>query len=248
MSTNQDINKEMEDENLHKNNNENSTEVIEDEVVEIEEESGPSFIDKFKTWVGKQNKTVVYSVLGLILLIGGYAAYKYLYQLPREEKASAAIYKTEKFYALDSFKIVLKTAPILADKYNGTKAGEIACYMAGTSYLHTGDFKNAIKYLDKADFKDLILKVQTIGLIGDAYAQLKDFDKAKSQYSKAYTKSKISFTAIHWGIKLAQLHEINDDWKKALEVYNALKEKYSDNQKLQDIDKYIGRAEAKAGM
>lgn len=45
--------------------------------------------------------------------------------------------------------------------------------------------------------------------------------------------------------KAARVHEKKNEWKEALEIYENLKKEYSENDGVQDIEKYITRAKAK---
>jgi len=230
--------------------NENEEEQLEYKEQE-ETSSAPSgmslFADRIKRWLNAQNKTLVYVTVAAIVLVVGYLCYYKFYKQPREIEAINAIYKVQGFFELDSFKLVLKEAPKLADKFSGTKGGELAAYMAGTSYLYTGDFKNAIKYLEDVSFNDRIMKAQVIGLLGDAYVENKDLDKGLKQYEKAAKASKTDFASVWWYKKAARVYEKKNEWKKALDIYEIIKKQYKDNDGAMDNDKYIERAKAKIG-
>lgn len=230
-----------------------NNEIVENEdqndYIEQEENSSPSsmslFVDKIKNWLNNQNKTLVYGISGVLILAIGYIAYQYLYKIPREKEGMAAIYVTQEFFDNDSFKIVLKTAPKLADQYSGTKAGELCEYMAGASYLHTGDFKKAVEWLEKVDFNDHVLSVQSIGLLGDAYVENKDLETGLKQYLKAVSKSKNEFSSVWWRRKAAKVYEKKNDWKSALEQYETIKKDFPEDEIAPEIEKYIARAKAK---
>ncbi len=226
-----------------------NNEEIEEQYTEQEESpKGPSassmFVDKIKNWLNGQNKTLVYGVIGVFALTAGILAYQYLYKMPKEEKGLTAIYKAQTLYDLDSFYAVAKMAPKLADEYSGTKAGDLAAYMAGTSFLNTGEYKKAAEYLEKVGFSDKVLSTQVIGLLGDAYVENKDLEKALSQYTKAAKSASNEFTAVWWYRKAARVHEKRDEWQEALDIYNKLKKEYKDAEGNNDIDKFIARAEA----
>lgn len=220
------------------------------EYIEQEENRAPSgvslFVDKIKNWLNGQNKLAVYGIGGVIALILGYGGYKYFYQMPRETEGLAAIYNIQNDFENDSFKLVIKNAPKMADKYSGTKSGELCEYMTGMSYMYTGDFKKALEWLEKVDFDDEIMSVMAIGNIGDCYIELKDLDNGLKYYQKAVSKAKADYTAVHYLMKSAKVYEKKNDWEKALSQYETVKSKYSEDESLvMDIDKYIARAQAK---
>lgn len=238
MSNNEEINEQ---------NEEQLQEIIEQE----ESPKGPSaaslFADKVKNWLNGQNKTVLFGVVGVFVLAIAIFGYQYLYKLPLEKKGLVAIYKTQTLFDVDSFKQVTKMAPKLAEEYSGTKAGNLAAYMAGASFLYTGDYKKAIEYLEDATFEDQIMSVQVIGLLGDAYVENKDLDKGLSYYEKAAKQSKTDFSAVWWYKKAARVCEKKNEWQSALDIYLLLKKDYKESDAIVDIDKYIGRAEAQLG-
>jgi predicted negative regulator of RcsB-dependent stress response len=230
-----------------KENEEEELEYTEQE----ETASAPSgmslFVDRIKRWLNAQNKMLTYGVGAVLVIVIGYLCYMNFYKLPKEKEAIAAIYKVQELFDTDSFKQVLKTAPKLADKFSGTKGGELAAYMAGTSYLYTGDFKKAIKYLEEVDFKDHLMSVQVIGLLGDAYVESKNLDEALKHYLKAAKKAKVEFAIVWWSKKAARVYEKKNEWKKALELYQDIKKNHREDEMAIDIDKYIARAQAKLG-
>ncbi len=234
MSKQDEINEQLEEQ----------IEIIEQE--EVQESTPNATIEKLKNWYKHQNKALVLGIGGLFILILVWFAFKYFYQTPREKRAEIAIYKTQALFDVDSFGLVLKTASKLAKDYSGTKSGNIAAYMAGSSYLYKGDFKNAIKYLSDVSFDDRIMKAQAIGLLGDAYVENNEIDKGLSQYLKAAKSAETEY-AIQWYKKAAIIYQNKKEWKEALDIYRTLKNEYFDAEKIQDIDKYISRAEQEAG-
>lgn len=219
-----------------------------------ETSSAPSgitlFADRIKRWLNSQNKTLTYGVVALFVIIAGILCYMQFYKIPREKEAIASIYQVQDLFDVDSFRQVAKEAPKLADRFSGTKGGELAAYMAGASFLYTGDFKNAVKYLKEVDFKDQVMKAQATGLLGDAYVETKDLESGLSQYLKASKNAKTDFAAIWWGIKAGRIYEKKNEWKKALELYTGLIKDHNNNetaQEIKDVEKLQERAKAKTG-
>ncbi len=208
---------------------------------------GNALLDNFKQWLNQQNKPLVYSVAAMLILSIAYFGYQYLYKLPKEKEGLEAIYQTQAQFDVDSFNLVVKTAPKLADQYSGTKAGNLASYMAGASYLSLSDYKKAITYLEQCSFEDHVMKYQAIGLLGDAYIEDKNLDKGLDLYLKASKGSELEFSKVQWGIKAASVYEKKNEWQAALDIYLDLKKNYKENDVVQEMDKYIGRAKAKLG-
>jgi hypothetical protein len=208
---------------------------------------GNAILDQFKQWLNQQNKPLVYAVAAMLILSIVYFSYQYLYKIPREKEGLEAIYQTQGHFDTDSFRLVVKTAPKLADQYNGTRAGNLAAYMAGASYLRLSDYKKAITYLEQCSFEDHVMKYQAIGLLGDAYIEDKNLDKGLDLYLKASKGADIEFSKVQWALKAATVYEKKNEWQAALDIYFDLKKNYKENDAVQEMDKFIGRAKAKLG-
>jgi predicted negative regulator of RcsB-dependent stress response len=225
------------------------------EYIEQEETKGaPSgaslFADRIKRWVNAQNKGLTYAIGAVVILVGGFLCYMQFYKLPKEKEAIAAIYKIQDLFDMDSFRQVAKDAPKLADKFSGTKGGELAAYMAGVASLHTGDFNNAVKYLEDVDFKDDVMKIQATGLLGDAYVENKDLESGLKQYLKAGKNAKVQFASIWWYKKAGRIYEKKNEWKKAQELYEMVKKNGQDQDptpEMAEVEKLLERAKAKTG-
>ena len=131
----------------------------------------------------------------------------------------------------------------IADEYSSTKPGKLANYYAGLSYLNTGDFENAIEYLDDFSSDDIILSSLALGCIGDAYMELEDLDNALSYYEDAASYNDNEFTTPRYMLKQAMIHESNGDYADALALYKGIEADYKSSREGNGIEKYIARAE-----
>lgn len=68
----------------------NKKQVSEDPEVVIE-----SAIGRTEDFIQKNGKTLLTILIVVVLLVGGFFGYKYLYSTPRQEKASAAIFSAQ---------------------------------------------------------------------------------------------------------------------------------------------------------
>ena len=84
-----------------------------------------------------------------------------------------------------------------------------------------------------------------LGMIGDAYSELKNYDDAINYYKKAADKSSNSFTSPLFLKKLALVYEEQKKYDDALDTYKKIKENYPESQEATLIDAYIARAEAR---
>ena len=73
----------------------------------VEQNQEPVAVDRAKDFWSRYNRPITMAALAIILLGGGYLAYKNFVQKPNEQKASEAIFKAEEYYRLDSFRLAL---------------------------------------------------------------------------------------------------------------------------------------------
>ena len=128
-----------------------------------------------------RNGKLLLTILAVIIVVvGGYFGYKYLYIGPRAEKAGAAMFAAEQQFAVDSFALALNgdgsTEGFLQiiDKYGNTPQGNIARHYAGVCYLRLGDYESALSYLGQYKATEgapnTVINAQNLGLQGDANA------------------------------------------------------------------------------
>ncbi|MEM9547012.1 MAG: tetratricopeptide repeat protein [Bacteroidota bacterium] len=207
------------------------------DIVEVKEQAQDFF---------EKNQYLVIGVLAAILLvIGGYLAYKYAYQEPRETAGMEAMYKAEFQFKQDSFALAL-TNPgegmegflDIIDNYSGTKSSNLATYYAGISYLNLGQYQAAIDYLNDYSANDDITPITKYGAMGDAYAELNDFDQAIANYKKA-SNSDNDFLTPYYLSKLAVLNMKQGNNDDALTNYQRIEDDYPQSAESKDAKKYI---------
>ncbi len=208
-----------------------------------------SFADVFE----RNRKTFIYSGAGLGVLIIAAIAYFY-FNSGREEEAQKAYFRAERYYEMDSVKLALKGDGYatgmedVADEYGSTKAGQDAHYYIGMAKLREGKYQEAIDNLQAFHLKSPIVYPLALGGIGDAYAQLKDYESAVKYYVKAAEYSDNNFTAPKFYKKAGLVYEKLGDFGKAQEAYQKVKDKYNTTYGARDIDKWIQRARAENGF
>ncbi len=184
--------------------------------------------------------------LGIVIALGlGYWSYGEYVTKPMEIEASEALYPAEQAFRADSLQKALNGFngnlgfPEVAEEYSGTKAGNLAHYYAGISYMNTGDYESAIEHLDQFSSNDGTMNVLAVGLIGDAFHELNQPEEALEYYSKAASLKGTDLSTPSVMFKAAQTAEMLEDWSEALKFYQKLKMDYPNAQQSKDIDKYI---------
>jgi tetratricopeptide (TPR) repeat protein len=196
----------------------------------------------------KNSKTVLIIIFAIIAIVGGWLGYNNYILKPKEEKAADAIVKVQDYFRVDSSDLVLngdgqnKGALYIINTYSGTKTANLAKFYAGVSYLHKGDFTNAVKYLK--DFSTDAKQVQLLayGNLGDALSELNQKDEAIASYKKAANIFETDeANSAEYLFRAGLLSETAGKNKEALEIYKELKAKFPKTDKGFQADKYIYR-------
>ena len=212
-------------------------------------------LNKQEAFFLKFRKQILTLVAAIIVIIGGYAAYKNLYAEPREDKASTALAKAQEMFGQGEFQKALngdKTMEgflAVTENYGGTDAANLAKAYAGLCYANLGKWKEAVNSLeDFSAHDDMMISPAITGALANAYANTGDIDKAISTFKKAAkmadeeaaddTNNSLSPSYL---ISAARLLESQKKNSEALEIYKEVKEKYVNSAVSQDIDKYIER-------
>ena len=205
-----------------------------------------------EAFIEKYQKQIFIGVGAIVLVVLVALSVRNFYLEPREVAAQNEMYKSQAFFAADSFRVALEgNEPNsmgfkqIASEYGFTASGKLASAYAGICYFKLGDTKKALDLLKSYDGSDKMIAPSVTGLIGDCLVnegKVKDgigyFEKAASQadnevISPVYLK------------KAGLAYESLNQPKDAVKAYTTIKEKYFNSLEAADIDKYIARASAK---
>ena len=210
-------------------------------------------VSKIEKFFEDNKKTITIVVVVVAVLICGFFAYKNLYLVKQQDKALAAMWQAQRAFDQDSFQIALYGNENITgfvdiiDEYSNTKAGNTAYYYAGCCAMKLADsthkeyYEDAVKYLKKFSTDDPILEPLSIGLLGDAYCELNELDKAVSKYEKAAKVADDEMISPLFLSKAGLIYEKLEKYNKALEVYEKIKKEYDNSPQAASIDKYITR-------
>lgn len=212
----------------------------------LEDEKNP-VAELHSAWE-KYGKQLSIALVAIIVVVGGFFAYRNLVSEPNEKSASEAMFRAEEYYRMDSARLALNGDQVNAgflkiiSKYGSTKAGKLANFYAGSCYLKMGDFNNAVKYLK--DFSSPVEQLQerAYGLLGDAYSEQNKKEEAAEQYKKAGTYfEKDELFSPEYLFRSGYLYESMGKTQDAIAVYKIIKDKYPASQRGAEIDKYLAR-------
>ncbi|MHA4893225.1 tetratricopeptide repeat protein [Pedobacter sp. PWIIR3] len=204
------------------------------------------------SFLQENTKSLLFIAGAIVVLIGIYIWYQNVYLKGRAEEASAKMYKAEQFIGADSLaNKALKGEggypglETIADEYANTKSANLANLYLGGIYLRKGEYQKAVESLGKySETGSTVIDPLALGLLGDAYSELKDYKQAATYYKKAADKGNNKFTSPMFLKKLGLVYETLKDYKDAQEAYTKIKSQYPESQEAVLIDEFIGRAEA----
>ena len=174
--------------------------------------------------------------------------FKFAYQ-PKVNEAQGQMAYAEQNFRTGDFELALNGDGNslgfvqIIDEY-GKKAGRSVYFYAGVCELQLGEWEQAIKYLEAYKGKDAILAARATACIGDAYVGLEDYKKALGYFEKAAAEADNMYAAGYL-LKAGAVAEELGDNAKALSFYKKIKDQYPQSMEGYDVDKYIGRIEAK---
>jgi tetratricopeptide (TPR) repeat protein len=210
-----------------------------------------SALTRTEQFIEDNQKIITYVIGAIVLVVAGYLGFNKFYLQPKEKEALSQMFMAVDYFEKDSFNLAINGDGNylgfldIIDDYGITKSANRAKYYTGISYLHLGQYEDAIEYLNDFKTDDLLLGPITEGAKGDAYLELGENDKALSQYKKAYELTDNELTTPVYMMKAANLLESMDKLSDALSIYKDIKEKYPKSTEGTQVDRYIARVEVK---
>lgn len=208
----------------------------------------------------KHRKNISIAIVVIILLVAGIICYNTYVSGPREQEASTALAKGQDYFANQQYDKALKGDGAgyagflsIASDYSNTDAGNLANLYAGLCYANMDKWNEAVQYLDGfSTSDDQMISPAAMAALGNAYAHLKQLDKAveclkkaaNMADSEAMDKTNNSISPVFL-IQAGEILESQNKKDEALKIYQDIKTKYVNAPIAQEIDKYIERASAK---
>jgi tetratricopeptide (TPR) repeat protein len=218
----------------------------EDNLQELE-----SALTKTEQFIEDNQKTIIYVVGGLLLVVVAYLGFDKFHLQPKEKEALSQMFMAENYFEKDSFNLAINGDGNylgfldIIDDYGITKSANLSKYYTGISYLHLGQYEDAIDYLKKFKTDDLLLGPIKEGAMGDACLELGETDDALKHYQKAYSLTENELTTPVYKMKAAGVLELQNKFDKALALYQEIKQDYPNSNEGTSIDKYIARVKLK---
>ena len=206
-------------------------------------------IERAKDFWTKYGKITTIVAAAIIILGGGWLAYKYMIVQPKEQKAEEAIWRAQDYFAQDSLDKALKgdgqSAGFerIASQYKGTDVGELANYYIGAIALKQGDHNKAIKYLKAFSTDAHQVQARAYKLLGDAYANAGKNSDALNSYKKAaseFEKDKLN-SSEYLMLAAYFADKVLNDKKQAEDLYKDIVARFPNTQASDDAGKYLAQ-------
>jgi len=198
------------------------------------------------------NQEKIIKIIGsIVIIIAVFALYTKFIVEPNEEEASKEMYIAEFYFQNNDYDKALNGDGqysgflTVADNYSSTKSGNLANYYAAICQMNLAPndsinyYEDALNSLNNFDTNDEILYSLATGLKGDANLELGNTTEALNYYELASTDYTNDFTTPYFMMKQAFVHELNENYNSALNIYESIKENYPQSKEGLSIDKYI---------
>jgi len=200
-------------------------------------------------WIEANQTAIEWTIFAIVLVVFGWVLLNTYVIKPKHLEASNENAKAVVYFQQGDFEKALNGDEAeclgfeaIADKYAHFQEGKLAALYAGICHYQLGDYEEAAANLKKFRADDVNISPAAYQLLGDAYVQLEELDKAASAFESAakggneiiapMSLKKVGLVYLEQGKKHAA--------KKAFE---AIKNNYPASSEAQDIDKFIALSE-----
>lgn len=203
-------------------------------------------LNKTEAFFDKYKKAIIIGVVAVVVLIVGGILINNYYLAPREDAASTELAKSQELFNNEQFEQALTGFKKVASDYSSTKAGNLAQLYIGLCQANLGKWQEAADALENFSTKgDQMISPAAEGALGNAYANLKQYDKAVDHLKKAAKMADNNSLSPTFLIQAGEILESQGKKNEALKLYQEIKKKYFQSMQYQNIDAYIERASAK---
>ncbi len=222
---------------------------MEKQIEEKNTEMG-NVITRSEEFIQKNQKTLLIVVVAILVVILAIFGLRKWYFQPREVRAAEEMFAAEQWFNQGDFEKALNGDDTfrgflsVADSYKCTKAGNLARYYIGASYLQQGNFDEAIRWFKKYKGKDSFTRPLAEMMMADAYIEKGDVSTAAKHYVEAANMDNNFITAPTALFKAGMAYLMLEDNAKALDCFKQVKSNYPESTEWAEIDKYIALAEA----
>ncbi len=193
-----------------------------------------------------RNKNIFTLVLTLLVLVVG-GIFFYRWHLDNQNrKGQEQLFPAVFYFENDSIPQAMQGDgnftdgfSAIANEYGSTDAGNLSSFYAGFSSLKTGNFDDAIRYLEDFKSSDYLIQARAYCLVGDAYTEKGDHNAAAKAYERAAKHYPNEQFTPAYLLKLALAYEQISDAAKAKATYQQILDTYKNTMEEGEAKKYI---------
>jgi len=208
----------------------------------VEEQQVP----KTEAFFEQYKKAIIGGVVAVIAVVVCIILFDNYYLKPRANEASTELAKSQELFEQQQYDKALAGFQKVASDYSSTDAGNLANLYVGLCQANLGKWQEAVDALESFSGKDdQMITPAAEGALGNAYANLKQLDKAVEHLKKAAKMADNNSLSPTFLIQAGEILESQGKKDEALKLYQEIKDKYFNSMQYQTIDKYIERASVK---
>jgi len=207
-------------------------------------------LTRAEQFIETYQKQIIWVVSGILAIVVIYMAFHRFYIEKKSQEAAAQMFPAEQYFERDDWERALDgdgNFPGFEDiirSYRFTPSANLARFYAGICLLNLGEYEEAIRHLSRFKTRDIILSSIALGGIGDAYAQLGNFDRALTFYRRAADRRANDFTTPLYLLRAGILLESQGRLREAGQLFERIKTDHEMSFEGRSIDKYIARIKA----
>ncbi len=197
------------------------------------------------TWIETNMTKLTIAIVAIVVIVLGVLAVNAYVVKPKKVEANNENAKAVVYFAKGDYAKALQGDDMdcigfekIAQDYKLYQSGKLAALYAGVCYYQLGEYEEAAAYLKKFSADDLTIDPAAKQLLGDAFVQMQEYDKAVKAFESA-AKSGNELIAPMSLKKAGFVYLELDNKKAAHKCFEAVKTDYPTSSEAQDIDKYI---------
>ena len=199
-------------------------------------------VTKTEAFFEKYQKAIVGALVAVIVIVVCAILANNYYFEPRANEASTELAKSQELFNQQQFDKALEGFQKVASDYSSTDAGNLAQLYIGICQANLGKWQEAVNALESFSGQgDQMISPAAEGALGNAYANLKQMDKAVEHLKKAAKLADNNSLSPTFLIQAGEILESQGKKDEALKLYQEVKEKYFQSMQYQSIDKYSER-------
>ena len=200
-------------------------------------------------WIEKNQNTLTWAVTIIVAVVVGVLALNTYVIKPKAVEVSNENAKAVTYFMQGDWEKALNGDDAecigfqaIADEYKMYQGGKLAALYAGVCYYQLGQYEDAAAYLSKFSAKDLTIEPAALQLLGDAYVQMEEYDKAAKAFEVAANSGNDLIAPMSL-MKAGKVYLELGNNAAAKKAFETVKAQYPTSAEAQDADKYIAIAE-----